>query len=59
ALRWSQIGRVVYGAPDPRHGYLQAYSAPERAFHPKTEVESGLLAEESLNLIRGFFRRRR
>lgn len=59
ALRWSQIGRIVYGASDPKQGYRHFYSDPDCAFHPRTIVESGLLAEESLELIRSFFRSRR
>lgn len=59
ALNWSQIGRVVYGASDPKRGYTTVYADPARAFHPKTKVESGLLAEECGDLIKTFFRRRR
>ena len=43
ALAWSQIGRVVYGAPDVKRGY-STYS--ERIMHPKTEVTVGVLQEE-------------
>lgn len=59
ALKWAQIGRVVYGASDPKRGYRAAFSQPEKAFHPKTEVNSGLLADECLDLLRDFFRKRR
>lgn len=59
ALRWAQIGRVVYGASDPRRGYRSVYADPGTAFHPKTLVNSGLLADESLALLKSFFRRRR
>ena len=35
ALAWSQIGRVVYGAKDPKRGY-STYS--ERIMHPKPRL---------------------
>ena len=59
ALKWSQIGRVVYGASDPKRGYRNAYRNPDEALHPKTEVTSGVLADEALSLMQGFFRKRR
>ena len=59
ALKWAQIGRVVYGASDPKRGYRMAYADETTAFHPKTEVQSGLLAEEALGLLQSFFRKRR
>jgi tRNA(adenine34) deaminase len=52
ALAWSQIGRVVYGAADPKRGY-STYS--ERIMHPKTEVVSGVLREECEALMSEFF----
>ena len=59
ALRWAQIGRVVYGASDPKRGYRAAYADPAAALHPRTLVASGLLADDALHLLRTFFRRRR
>ena len=52
ALAWSQIGRVVYGAADPKRGY-STYS--ERIMHPKTQVKSGVLKEECEALMSEFF----
>lgn len=52
ALAWSQIGRVVYGAADPKRGY-STYS--ERIMHPKTEVVAGVLKEECEALMSDFF----
>ncbi|MBQ6613562.1 MAG: nucleoside deaminase [Alistipes sp.] len=52
ALAWSQIGRVVYGAKDPKRGY-STYS--ERIMHPKTVVVSGVLGEECEALMSDFF----
>lgn len=52
ALAWSQIGRVVYGAPDLKRGY-STYS--ERIMHPRTEVVSGVLKEECERIMQEFF----
>ena len=56
AIGWSQMGRVVYGAADPKRGFSAV--AP-RALHPKTEVVSGVLAEECGQLMKDFFKRKR
>lgn len=56
ALGWSQISEVVYGASDPRRGF-QTF-AP-KALHPKTNVIQGVLAEECLQLVTDFFKRKR
>ena len=53
ALAWSQIGRVVYGAKDPKRGY-STYS--DKILHPKTEVVAGVLKEECEALMSEFFR---
>jgi len=59
ALGWSQIGRVVYGAPDPKRGYSRFKTAERTLFHPKTAVTSGILADEASRLMTDFFRRKR
>ncbi len=64
ALHWSKIGRVVYGASDEKNGfrkYLKADAAGNliHAFHPKTTVSFGVLAEECAALVTGFFKARR
>lgn len=56
ALGWSQISRIVYGAADPRRGFQRI--APD-ALHPKTQVISGVLADEALQLVTDFFKRKR
>ena len=56
ALAWSQIGRVVYGAPDPKRGF--SMFSPS-LMHPKTEVVSGVLAEECGSKVTEFFRKKR
>ncbi len=56
ALGWTQIGRIVYGAADKNHGYTTC--APH-VLHPKTQVTSGLMADECLEPIQDFFRTKR
>ena len=56
ALGWSQISRIVYGATDDKRGYHIYCANP---FHSKTQVTSGVLAEECAALITDFFRRKR
>jgi tRNA(adenine34) deaminase len=97
ALCWAQLGRLVYGASDPKRGYTlfsrnsaestqptapgidpatslqptapgidqpsapqsaasqQPHSAPCSLLHPKTEVLSGVLADECGTLVSEFF----
>ncbi len=56
AIGWAQMGRLVYGAADPKRGYTRF--APD-ALHPKTAVVSGLLREEASALMSDFFKRKR
>lgn len=56
AIGWSQIGRLVIGAADPKRGYSRF--APQ-ALHPRTQVTSGLLADEAAALIQQFFQKKR
>ena len=52
ATGWAQVGRVVWGADDPKKGYRR-YS--ETVFHPKTTVVRGVLGEECEELMTSFF----
>lgn len=56
AIGWSQMGRIVFGASDPKRGY-QTY-AP-KAFHPKAQTVGGVLEEESSQLMKDFFKSKR
>ncbi len=56
ALAWSQIGRIVYGAEDPKRGYRH-YSST--ILHPKTKVTSGVLARDCEDLMHSFFKKLR
>ncbi len=51
ALYWSQISKVVYGASDDKRGFKILGTT----LHPKTEVVSGVLAEEASELLKRFF----
>ena len=53
ALYWSQIDKVVIGAPDPQRGF---YRLEEILLHPKTELEQGVLEEECSALVKSFFK---
>ncbi len=64
ALYWSKIGKLVYGAKDPKHGGLSSFvnSIPHQnktSLHPKTEILSGICSEECLLLVKDFFKSRR
>ena len=52
ALAWSQIGRVVYGAADPKRGCMRF---GRELLHPKTELLGGVMAEECGALMEDFF----
>ena len=56
AIGWSQRGRLVYGAADPKRGY--SVYAPN-ALHPRTQVTTGVLEEECAQLMKDFFKRKR
>lgn len=56
ALGWSQISKIVYGAPDEKRGFVRF--APQ-ALHPKTEIVTGIMAEECGVLIKDFFKKKR
>jgi tRNA(adenine34) deaminase len=61
AMVLARIDRLVYGAPDPKAGAvgsLMDLSQDPRLNH-RFPVERGVLAEESSELLRAFFRVRR
>ncbi len=55
ALYWSQISKIVYGASDEQRGFVSMGTQ----LHPKTEVVSGILADEAAELMKRFFAERR
>lgn len=56
ALAWAQIGRIVYGAPDERRGFM---TIGKRMLHPKTRVEFGIRHDECASLLQEFFAAKR
>lgn len=57
ALNWSKIGKVVYGASDDKNGsHTYCHKSP---FHPKTEIEKGVLQDECAQLMKDFFKAKR
>ncbi len=61
ALVLARPARVVFAAKDPKFGCLGSrYDiAADSRFNHRFEVVSGVLAEQSAKLLRGFFRARR
>ena len=56
ALCWAQIGRIVYGAADPKRGY--SLFTPS-LLHTKTEVTSGVLGDECSKIVTDYFKSKR
>jgi tRNA(adenine34) deaminase len=56
ASYWTQISRIVYAANDPKRGFSQV---KQRIIHPRTQVSSGIKAEEAARLMKDFFISRR
>lgn len=52
ALAWSQIGRIVYGASDPKRGFS---TISDNMLHPRTVLTAGVLREECEALMKIFF----
>jgi tRNA(adenine34) deaminase len=61
AMIHARIGRLVFGAPDPKAGacgsVLSVLNHPH--LNHQMQVEQGIAAEEAAELLRGFFRERR
>lgn len=61
AISHARIGRVVFGAEDPKGGAVvhgpKFFAQP--TCHWRPEVTGGVMAAESAELLRGFFRARR
>jgi tRNA(Arg) A34 adenosine deaminase TadA len=61
AISHARIGRVVWGADDPKGGAVvhgpRLFEQP--TLHHRPTVEGGVLADEAAGLLRSFFRARR
>ena len=56
ALYWSQIGKVCYGASDEKRGSTRHYPS---LYHPSTDLQGGIEAEQCVHLLRTFFEGKR
>lgn len=52
----AHVGKIVFGAGDNKKGYARLNDS---VLHKKTEVVSGILADECSSLIRAFFAAKR
>ena len=70
AAFWTRIGRVVYGAKDPKRGYERWAVSPEKLghggakspnglLHPKTEITGGILEDACSQIVKDFFSKKR
>lgn len=61
AMIHARLGRVVFGATDPKTGAAGSVfdTLVDTRHNHRIEVAGGLLADESANLLREFFRARR
>lgn len=56
ALRWAQIGRVVYATADDKGGFMR-YG--KELLHPRTQLEMGIMMDESALMLKSFFAAKR
>ena len=56
ASYWAQLKRLVFATTDAKRGYRRYGNS---LLHPKTEMESGILAHECANLMTEFFLNKR
>jgi len=61
AISNARIGRVVYGAADPKGGAVESgvQFFESASCHSKPEITSGVLAAECSQLLKDFFKARR
>lgn len=59
AIILSRISRIVYAADDPRLGFLKSNFDPVKQlnYYKNVEIKRGVLEEESVFLIKDFFRK--
>ena len=56
ALKWAQLGRLVYAASDEKEGFMR-YGRP--LLHMDTKLELGLMEAPCSALLKEFFRKKR
>lgn len=58
AIYWGKLGKIVFGATDEKNGYRRI-TGEKWPFHPKTQLVTGILADECAFLMRSFFQAKR
>lgn len=56
AAYWTQIGRIVFGAYDPKRGYSKVGGS---IIHPGTKITGGVMEGECGKLLSDFFAKKR
>lgn len=56
ALAWAQVDAIVFGASDPKRGYL--LFSPS-LLHPKTQVRQGVMEQECSEIVVNYFKTKR
>jgi len=56
ALFWAQMGRVVYGASDPKRGFSIVGS---HLLHQRTKISKGIMENECSQIMKTFFEAKR
>lgn len=56
AIKWSQLGKLVYGAADDKNGFM---TYGKEMMHPKTKIAYGLLNDKCSTIIKDFFKQKR
>jgi tRNA(adenine34) deaminase len=56
ATYWANLGRIVYGTPDPKRGYS---SISHLILHPRTNITKGILEDDCRALMVEFFKEKR
>ncbi|MEJ2884018.1 nucleoside deaminase [Pedobacter sp. GR22-6] len=56
ASYWTQLGRLVYGAAEPKRGFS---TKGAQLLHPKTNLKGGVLSDECGELMTRFFLNKR
>ena len=56
ALSWAQLDRIVYGAEDPKKGFMRF---GKEIIHPKTKLEFGIMSHQCGQLLTDFMESKR
>lgn len=53
ALKWAQLGKLVYGAADDKNGFMLK---GREILHPSTKLAYGVMEDECRSLLKSFFK---